>query len=240
MGVPGDSPWSQCLSCPVGSARSAAGPDSGLVARGPPPLAPPPHASGAHVLARLMAWAGARALGACWGRLSLQVTLTLCSQLCTVSITSFPLATSEPVPAAWSLLVCCVCVCMCTLGCACVRMWVGLGESLWPCDAPPSPLLRPPRGRAVLGKWAVVAFCSPQTPADEDPLVGAESPPCHSFPGLSSALGVQPALFASCSPWGLCGPPREERLTPRALPCAPGWPGRQRLPAGAPASTRDA
>lgn len=66
----------------------------------------------------------------------------------------------------------------------------------------------------MLGKWAIVAFCSPETPANEDPLVGAESPPFRSFPGLS-ALGVQPAPFASCSPLGLCGPPREETADPQ-------------------------
>lgn len=47
-------------------------------------------------------------------------------------------------------------------------------------------------------------------------MVGAESPPPFpSFPGLPSALGVRSAQSASCSPWGLCGPPREETADPQ-------------------------
>lgn len=56
-------------------------------------------------------------------------------------------------------------------------------------------------------------------------MVGVESPPFPSFPGLPSALGVQPTLSASCCPWGLCGPPREGTADPQgnALYSWPVW-----------------
>lgn len=130
------------------------------------------------------------------------------------------------VPAAWhTLCVVCVCVCVCTPGCACVRMCVGLGESFWTCDAPPPPLLRPPGVGPCCASGQLWLLVLPRPPANEDALVGAESPPFPSFPGLPSALGVQPTLSASCCPWGLCGPPREGTADPQgtALYSWPVW-----------------
>ena len=171
------------------------------------------------------------------------MTLTLYFQLSTVSITSCPLATSEPGPC--SLKHACVArVCVY----ACARLGVHACECVWGLgrvSGPVMPLLLPfsgplGSGRAGQAGGRGLLFCPDPLPirtpwqgqSHHPPFLPSQACP---LPWESSPPSPPPA-----APGGSVGHPGKRRLTPRALPCTPGRSGGQRLPVGAPASMRDA